>query len=97
MLTNPVYIGKIVWDRKKHIRKGAKGNAKHITLYTPKDQWTVTQGLHPPLITQDKWDQVQEIFAKRYRTPSYTGVIENPLAGLMICGNCGKHMQRAAT
>lgn len=96
MLTNPVYIGKIVWDRKKHIRKGAKGNAKHITLYTPKDQWTVTQGLHPPLITQDKWDQVQEIFAKRYRTPSYTGVIENPLAGLMICGNCGKHMQRAA-
>lgn len=96
ILTNPVYIGQIVWDRKTHVRKGAKGNAKHVTIYNPRDKWTVTQGIHPPLITREQWDQVQDIFAKRYHAPSFTGVIENPLAGLMVCGNCGRYMQRAA-
>lgn len=35
ILRNPTYIGKIVWDQKKHIRKGARGNPKHITIYQP--------------------------------------------------------------
>ena len=44
ILRNPTYVGKIVWNQKKHIRKGAKGNPKHITIYQPRDQWTITDG-----------------------------------------------------
>lgn len=45
ILRNPTYIGKIVWDQKKHIRKGARGNPKHITIYQPPEKWTITDGL----------------------------------------------------
>ena len=53
-------------------------------------------GLHHALIDEATWNQVQLILKGRYHSPSFTGVVENPLAGLILCGNCGKHMQRQA-
>lgn len=95
ILKNPVYIGKVVWNRKTHVRPGRQ-NEKHAVIYHPKEEWTVVEGLHPAIVPLELFDRVQEIFAGRYHSPSFTGVIENPLAGLIICGNCGHTMQRQA-
>lgn len=94
ILRNPTFAGKVVWDRKKHIRKGAKGNAKHITVYQPKDQWTVAQGIHPPIISVEQFEEAQTIARNRYIPPSNDGTIKSPLAGLVKCRRCGKNMQR---
>ena len=94
ILKNNVYIGKIVWNQKTHIRKGAKGNAKTVTIYNPKEKWMITDGIHPPIIEEDIFYRAQEIFDGRYHPPSYTGRVENPLAGLIYCKNCGALMQR---
>lgn len=96
ILQNPVYTGKIVWDRKTHIRPSRQSGGKHLTIYNPQESWTIVDGLHQSIVTQETFEQVQGIFAKRHRSPSFTGVIENPLAGLIVCGNCGHHMQRQA-
>ena len=72
IIKSPVYIGKIVWNQKTHIRKGTRGNTKHETIYNPPEKWTIVDGLHP-----------------------FTGVIENPLSGLIHCGNCNRMMTRA--
>lgn len=96
ILKNPVYTGKIVWDQKTHIRPGSRGNDKHITIYNPPEKWTVVEGLHPSIITQKQWDDVQVILKGHYHPPSNTGVRRNPLSGLVFCGNCGKPMQRIA-
>lgn len=96
ILQNPVYVGKIVWDRKTHIRHSKQNGGKHQTIYNPPDSWTVAEGIHQGIVSQELFDQVQDIFAGRQRSPSFTGVIENPLAGLVICANCGHHMQRQA-
>lgn len=96
ILKNPAYIGKVVWDKKTHIRKGAKGNAKHITIYNPKEKWTVTDGLHPPVIDEETYARAQEIITGKYHPPSFNGTVLNPLAGLVVCKNCGGVMQRAA-
>ena len=96
ILQNPVYTGKIVWDRKTHIRPSRQSSGKHLTIYNPQESWTIVDGLHQSIVTQETFEQVQGIFAKRHRSPSFTGVIENPLAGLIVCGNCGHHMQRQA-
>lgn len=94
ILRNPTYIGKIVWDQKTHIKKNTKGNQKHITIYNPPEKWTITDGLHPPVITKEVFDKVRDIMAGRYHPAQNDGTIKSPLAGLVKCANCGGNMQR---
>ena len=96
ILRSPTYIGKIVWDQKKRIKKNSKGNLKHITIYNPPEKWTITDGLHPPIIEREVYSKVQEIMAGRYRPAYNDGTIKSPLAGLVKCAHCGGNMQRMA-
>lgn len=94
ILRNPAYIGKIVWNQKTHIKKNTRGNQKHITIYNPPEKWTITDGLHPPIIEKEVYDKVQDIMAGRYRPSRNDGTVKSPLAGLVRCANCGGNMQR---
>lgn len=94
ILRSPTYIGKIVWDQKTHIKKNTKGNQKHITIYNPREKWTITDGLHPPIIEKEVYDKVQDIMAGRYHPSHNDGTVKSPLAGLVKCVNCGSNMQR---
>lgn len=94
ILRNHTYTGKIVWDRKKHIKKNTKGNEKHIAIYNPQEQWTVVDGIHSPIVSEEDFNAVQEIMAGRYHAGYNDGTVRNPLSGLIFCANCGRHMQR---
>lgn len=94
ILRNPTYIGKIVWDQKSHIKKNVKGNPKHITIYNPKEKWTIVDGLHPAIVDKELFDKVQEIMEGRYRPAYHDGTVKSPLAGLVKCEKCGGNMQR---
>lgn len=94
ILRNPVYIGKIVWDQKTHVKKNAGGTVKRLTVSNPPEKWTVAEGLHPPIIEKELFDRVQEIIAGRCRPGTHDGSVRNPLAGLVRCGVCGGPMQR---
>lgn len=94
ILRNPTYIGKIVWDQKTHIKKNSKGNQKHITIYNPREKWTIVDGMHPPIVEKEVYDKVQDIMAGRYRPAYNDGTIKSPLAGLVKCAKCGNNMQR---
>lgn len=94
ILRNPTFIGKIVWDQKSHIKKNTRGNQKHITIYNPREKWTITDGLHPPIIEKEVYDKVQDIMAGRYHPSHNDGTVKSPLAGLVKCANCGGNMQR---
>lgn len=94
ILRSPTYIGKIVWDQKTHIKKNARGNQKHITIYNPREKWTITDGLHPPIIEKEVYDKAQDIMAGRYHPSHHDGTVKSPLAGLVKCANCGGNMQR---
>lgn len=94
ILRNPTYIGKIVWDQKTHIKKNSKGNLKHITIYNPPEKWTITDGIHPPIIEKEVYDKVQDIMEGRYRPAYNDGTIKSSLAGLVKCAKCGNKMQR---
>lgn len=94
ILRNPTFAGKIVWDQKTHIRKGARGNPKHVTIYNPREKWTIVDGLHPAIVSQETYDQVQAIMAGRYIPSKRDGTVRSSLAGLVKCANCGQNMQR---
>lgn len=54
----------------------------------------MVDGLHPAIIPWEDWLRVQEIRQGRYIPSQNHGQVANVMAGLIVCGNCGKHMQR---
>ena len=91
ILKNPVYCGKIA--RNKTSGRAKVRGSKNSAVYHPQSDWILFDGIHPPIIEQELYDKAQDLFAKRYH-PSYSkGHAANPLAGLVICGNCGKKIQ----
>lgn len=95
ILHNPAYTGKVVWNRTHLQRKGAGGS--HKVRYLPPQEWTVAQGIHPAIVSQEDFDRVQALFqARRVPSKRVADDLKNPLAGLVRCGRCGGLMQRQA-
>lgn len=93
MLSNPIYIGKIRWNSNKQkkilingqiIKKRKKGNNEDLIL---------VEGLHPAIINNELFDIVQGIKPNKASTKHNTE-LQNPLATLVKCADCGRSMQR---
>lgn len=93
MLRNPVYIGRIEWNRKKNIKK-RKVDDKNKVIPNPEDKWIVVEDAHPPIIDKETFEKVQEIMQGHQHCTHFTGEFLNPLGGLVCCSKCGKLMQR---
>ncbi|MCI8272902.1 MAG: recombinase family protein [Clostridia bacterium] len=92
ILSNPTYIGKIVWNRRKQKKKTQNG---HVVISRPRNSnYLIYNGLHESIIDDKTWNLVQE--KRKQNTPKVkcNNIIQNPLAGLVFCGKCGKPMQR---
>lgn len=93
ILSNPIYTGKIVWNRKRRIKKKSPTD-KHKEVDNPESEWLIAEGLHEAIIQEEQWTKAQEIRKIRAHPPTHTGVLKNPYAGLVYCENCGSAMQR---
>ena len=93
ILSNPVYTGKIVWNRKRRIKK-KRPTDKYKEIDNPESEWIIVEGLHESIINEEQWNTAQEIRKSRSHPPSYTGVLRNPYAGIVYCANCGSAIQR---
>jgi DNA invertase Pin-like site-specific DNA recombinase len=51
-------------------------------------------GLHPPLICEQEFAAAQTIRRARAHPPTTARTLQNPLAGLIVCGICGAPLQR---
>ena len=91
IIRNQVYIGKVVWNQFKRV-KNSDGSRKVIKL--PEEEWVVVDGLHSPIIAPETFNMAQKILNERYHPPHNTGVLYNPLSGIMVCDKCGKQMVR---
>lgn len=92
LLQSPVYIGKIRWGwrgEKKNVQNGI------ITHSRPRAQDCIlVDGLHPAIIDEELFNQVQYKFAQHKPLPTSAKSMKNPFAGLIICAKCGSKMQR---
>lgn len=92
ILSNPIYIGKLTWNRRKQKKKTKNG---HLIISRPRNQdYLIYDGLHKPIIDNKTWELVQE--KRKQNTPKvkHNNTIQNPLVGLVFCDKCGKPMQR---
>ena len=93
ILSNPVYTGKLRWNwrpRKKLFDNGV------IVVKRPRSkEYMLTEGLHPALIPDPVFKLVQERLRRlKPRTNSGNFTVRNPLAGIIMCGNCGRKLVR---
>ncbi len=57
-------------------------------------QETNIPGLHPPLVTVEQFAAAAAIRRGRSHSPRTPRPLQNPLAGLVLCGVCGGRLQR---
>lgn len=86
VLQNPTYIGQIRWNKTE--------NATH--RIKDQDEWIVSEGQHPAIISQELFDAAQErlrltrLRYKKHGRPSAT--YKHWLSGLLKCPACGRTM-----
>lgn len=93
ILSNPVYIGKVVWNRRKSVKQIVDGQ---VIITRPRAlDYDICDGLHPPIVEKEIWNKAQRIRSKNPPRPQNTlHSVMNPLAGIIVCGNCGRKMVR---
>ena len=92
ILSNPTYIGKVVWNRRKQEKKTKNG---HLIIHRPRNQdYLGFDRLHEPIIDNKTWELAQE--KRKQNTPKvkHSYQVQNPLVSLVFCEKCGKPMQR---
>ena len=82
-----MYIGNMEQGRAPRLTM--HGRAKQLD----RNQWTVVEGTHEPIISRQQWERVQALLAKDIRMPSFEQNI-SPFAGFLCCGDCGRAMSK---
>ncbi len=95
MLRNPVYIGKIRWSARPIKKKMVDGQLVTERPRAKQEDWIMADGLHDALIDNATWELAQQKLSTNLSRPcpkQYQTM--NPLAGLIVCGVCGRKMVR---
>lgn len=95
ILINPVYIGKVRWNWRPGVKKMVDGQ---IVIERPRssiEECVIVDGLHEAIVDPDVFAAAQEFISRNPPRPvGERNVVKNPLAGLVICGKCGRRMVR---
>ncbi|MDO5398956.1 MAG: recombinase family protein [bacterium] len=92
ILDNPVYIGTVVWDRRKGVQMIKNGEV--VESHPWNNNYISAPGLHEPIISREQWNKAQELRnrAKSHKCPRQLR-LKNPLASLIKCKKCNHYMQ----
>ena len=92
MLQNPVYIGKVQWNQRTTqytIRDG-----KRVSSRPRSSNPILVDGHHEGIIDPALFEEVQRMFKSHAKRPkNKMAACANPLGGLVVCSQCGRHMQ----
>ena len=91
MIDNPIYIGKVVWNSRKVVKKWENEQITKIRPRNKGDDVICVDGKHEAIIDERTFEAARN---KRGLTPKVRKFKElrNPLAGLLFCSTCGHGM-----
>ena len=95
ILINPVYCGKIRWNWRHQVKRMVDGQLVVERPRASVEECVIVDGLHEKIISEEQFNLAQELMSKNPPRPigeRYT--VKSPLAGLVICGKCGRRMVR---
>lgn len=89
IIKNEVYLGHLIWGKVKYMKR----NGKQIRRKVPKDKWIIHENSHEPLVTQEVFEEANEVHSGRFRASTVVSkTLSNPLAGVIKCANCGRSL-----
>lgn len=90
MLHNPLYIGRITWDKRVSTTIGLDDAGRKIKKRVTNPSHTDVRGLHPAIIDEEIFRAVQSKEMPALHPPVRSDkVLANPLTGLVFCAQCG--------
>ena len=94
ILSNEMYIGTLVQGKERKVSYKSK---KVVTV--PKNEWIRVPDSHEPIISKEDFCKVQEILKLRRKCSSISDEKQKayPLAGKVMCRDCGNPMLRSGT
>ena len=91
LLTNPVYIGKVQWNQR--VGRVRIVDGQRVKSRPRSEDPILVDGLHEPIVDAALFQRVQDLFATHAKRPNNANKpITNPLAGLIVCDQCGYRM-----
>jgi DNA invertase Pin-like site-specific DNA recombinase len=91
ILQNPAYIGKIRWGVSKSKKKIINNTVKVEHYKAPPEDVIFVDGLHPAIVDEAVFQKAQDIMKRSGPPPvPRRNTVVNPLAGLLVCGCCGR-------
>jgi len=85
ILTNPVYAGRMVWNRTE--RKGTR------CIRRAKGEWVITEGSHAPIVDVELFERVQAMIESKRSMHMREAWSDYALSGLVYCGHCGHRLR----
>jgi site-specific DNA recombinase len=89
ILWNEIYTGNLVQGKTTSISHKIKRRDP-----LPRDEWTIVENTHEAIIDADMFDSVKKLLKKRTKP---NRVEPSILAGIIVCGKCGKIMFRSTS
>lgn len=94
ILDNEAYLGHVIYNKTNlTVATNDEGIKKPVRHTNDADKIIRVEDAHPPLISQDLYDQVQAKIARHSYNRSLP-VAKSPLAGVLRCARCGKPIIR---
>lgn len=96
ILSNPVYKGLVRYGYRKERVVSRDGlNFVKANTVSEEGSYVLTRGVHAPLVDEETWEAAQGAFEA---IPVHRDrEIKNPLAGLIVCGECRRALVRQVT
>jgi len=95
LLRNEVYAGWICWGRRATQKYLSDGVVVTSRPRAHSASFQRFRGIHPKLIEQEVFDRTQKMLGDHPSRPGpKQSATKNPLAGLVLCGGCGRAMVR---
>ena len=82
MFENETYLGTVTSFKRRKVSYKTKREA-----YLPRENWSVNENMHEPIISRELWDAAHEKLCSRKRSCS-SGTV-NIFSGLLKCADCG--------
>lgn len=93
ILRNRIYIGDYVYNRHHH--EYTVENGKRKSHRTSNECPIVAENAFPPIVSRETWEKAQAILSGHVAPPKRDAdALVNPLAGIVVCSECGHAMQR---
>lgn len=84
MLTNELYIGKVIWNRRYYDKNGKMH-------WRDPSEWVVCENAHPAILTDEQWVEINKRITRRMPKGGQKQA-KYKLSGLMRCGYCSASM-----